>query len=110
MRGMAIMAHQPGFNYRLENQDNYEFVDSTIKKALEICNEGLAFDFLSNKVDYTYQENFYYSPETILSIAYKYSRNVIIRNDYMPFEFALFIFKDDSFDIKNTIFRRYLNK
>ena len=97
------------FNFKLDDGKNYEFIESVIKKTLDLCNDGLAFDFLSDKVDYEYEETFHSSPEKILSIAYKYSRNILFRNDYMPFEFSLFIFKNDLFDKKDTIFKRYKN-
>lgn len=95
------------FNHKLIAGNNYQFIEAVIKKTLAISVDGLAFDFLSDKVDYELKHTFHSSPEKILSIAYQYSRNVIIRNDYMPFEFSVFIFKDDSFDKNTTTFNRY---
>ena len=99
------------FNFKLENEDNYTYIENVIKKAFSLCKTGLAFDFLSDKVDYfNYEHTFHSSPEKILSIAYKYTRNVILRNDYMPFEFSVFLLKDDTFDKDDTIFRAYKAK
>jgi SAM-dependent methyltransferase len=98
------------FNHRLNNVNNYDLIEAAIIKALSLTNDGLAFDFLSDKVDYQLEHTFHSSPEKILSIAYKYSRNIVIRNDYMPFEFALFIFKDDSFSTEDTLFNRFKSK
>ena len=95
------------FNHKLDGNSNYEFLEDVIKNTLAICKDGLAFDFLSDKVDYPLEHTFHNSPEKVLSIAYKYSRNIILRNDYMPFEFSLFIFKDDSFQKEDTLFNRY---
>jgi SAM-dependent methyltransferase len=96
------------FNFRLSEDNNYEFIEQVIAKALSITRDGLAFDFLSDKVDFfKYDYTFHSSPEKILAIAYKYSRNVILRNDYMPFEFSIFIFKDDNFDKMDTVFSLY---
>ncbi len=95
------------FNIAVNGIDKYEYIEQIIKKTLTICKDGLAFDFLSDKVEYTLPETFHYAPEKILSIAYKYSRNIILRNDYMPFEFSLFIFKDDTFKKEDTLFNRY---
>lgn len=95
------------FNFKLSDGNNYEFIESVIKKSLAFCKDGLAFDFLSDKVDFQYENTFHSSPEKILSIAYKFSRNVILRNDYMPFEFSLFIFKDDTFEKEDTVFNRF---
>lgn len=95
------------FNYKFEDYDTYEFIASVMNKALAVCKDGIAFDFLSDKVDYQLEHTFHSSPEKILGMAYKHSRNVVLRNDYMPFEFSLFIFRDDSFSKEDTLFNRY---
>lgn len=95
------------FNHQLEHADNYDLIAAAFEKALSVSRDGLAFDFLSDKVDYRLEHTFHSSPETILSMAYKFSRNIVLRNDYMPFEFSLFIFKDDSFAREETLFCRY---
>lgn len=95
------------FNHKLSNSNNYEFVEAVIEKTLCLVDDGLAFDFLSDKVEYQLEQTFHNRPEMILSIAYKFSNNIILRNDYMPFEFSIFIFKDDSFKSETTVFNLY---
>lgn len=102
------------FNFQMNEVGNYENVEAILKKALAVCNDNgaVSFDFQSDKVDY-FSDNgvsFYNSPEKILSIAYKYSRNVILNNLYMPFEFSLTVFKDDSFDKSNLVFSRFISE
>ena len=98
------------FNLALRGIDKYEYLNLVFAKTFKLCRDGFAFDFLSDKVDYQLEGNFHYAPEKVLSIAYKYSRNVVLRNDYMPFEFALFLFKDDTFEAADTLFKRYKNE
>jgi len=95
------------FNYKMQGVDNYALIEASIAKAIGLVKEGISFDFLSDKVDYKLDHAFHSAPEMVLSIAYKYSRNVILRNDYMPFEFSVFIFKDDSFLPEDTLFSRF---
>jgi len=100
------------FNFQMHDVDNYTNVEEILKKALSVCNSNGAasFDFQSDKADY-YADNgvsFYNSPEKILSIAYKYSRNVVLSNLYMPFEFSLTVFKDDSFEKSNLVFTKFI--
>lgn len=95
------------FNHKLSKQNNYQFIEQVMVKTLSLCETGLAFDFLSDKVDYQLEHTFHSNPEKILEIAYKYSRNVILKNHYMPFEFSLFIFKDNSFMPEDAVFTRY---
>lgn len=95
------------FNHKLTDMGNYDFIQAVLKKALTLCRDGLAFDFLSDKVDYRHDHTFHSSPERILEFAYRHSRNVVLRNDYMPFEFSLLINQRDSFDRDDTVFHHY---
>lgn len=99
------------FNHKLHSGNNYQFIEDVIAKALSMTRDGLAFDFLSDKVDFfKYDYTFHSKPEKILEIAYKFSRNVVLKNDYMPFEFSLFIFKNDQFAADDTVFNYYKDK
>lgn len=93
-------------NYPVKG-DNYEYVFEVMKKALSLCKDGIAFDFLSDRVDYRYEHAFYYNPMKILEIAYGFSRRVLLRNDYFPFEFSVFVWNNDSFEKEDTTFIKY---
>lgn len=95
------------FNFKMDAMSNYAFIEAVMAKALTLCRDGIAFDFLSDKVDYRHEHTFHSDPARILAMAYRFSRNVVLRNDYMPFEFSVFIHKDDSFGKSDTIFNRY---
>jgi ubiquinone/menaquinone biosynthesis C-methylase UbiE len=95
------------FNYKFLGIDNYEYVDQVLKKMFEICNDSVALDFLSDQVNFKREHCFYNNLERILAIVRKYTRNFVLRSDYMPFEYALLLFKDDSYDDADTIFNRY---
>ena len=95
------------FNIKFENSDNKAFIEKTMKKIFSSVKIGFAFNFLSDKVDYCKDNTYHSSPEEILGMAYRLSRNLLLLNDSMPFEFSLFVFKDDSFDSSTTIFNRW---
>ena len=92
------------FNHKFDSGGNDLFVERVLKKAWTLCTEGIAFDFLSDKVDYRYDHTYHNNPERILGLAYGLSRNVCVRNDYMPFEFCLYVGKDDTFDRTDAVF------
>lgn len=97
------------FGHRLYDTEDacYEYVRSVMSRSFSICNVGICFDFLSDRVDYrTSQQDFHAKPETILELAYNFSRNVMLDNSVMPFEFNITIWKDDSFSNK-TVFSDY---
>lgn len=101
------------FGHKLfpSEEENYLHIEKTIEKALSLTRESVAFDFISDKTDYkTSGEDFHANPARILEIAYKFSRNVILDNSIMPFEFALIINKDQSFKKETTVFEKFLKE
>jgi len=95
------------FNFKLVNGDNYSFINDIIIKAFAHCNIGFAANFITDRVDHHDNVIFNSSPEKIVEIALKHTKNFVLRNDYMPFEFSVFLNKDDSFSVSDTIFNSY---
>jgi SAM-dependent methyltransferase len=93
------------FNLKVEGVDGYELIRQSLAKMFMLSEVALSADFLSDKVDYAYEHNFISAPERILKMAYELSRNVVLRNDYFPFEFCVTIYKDQSFSRDTTTFR-----
>ncbi|OVE70734.1 hypothetical protein CCS79_01810 [Clostridium diolis] len=85
------------FNIKLKEMNNYNFIETSIRKAFELCNEALAFNFITERVNYKDDDFYYINPERILEIAYKYSKKVILKSDYLPFDYTVIIYKDDSY-------------
>jgi SAM-dependent methyltransferase len=86
------------FNYKIEGVDCYDYIYENIKKMFEFSNKAIAIDLLSDRVDYFHEHNFNYNPMKILEMAYSLSKRVVLNNSVFPFEFAIIIFKDDSFE------------
>lgn len=88
-----------------DEMEQYNYIKSVFELAYDNCEVGFAMNFLSDKVDYhTSDSDFHASPSRILDLGYGLSRNVILDNGVMPFEFCITIFKDDSFSVENTLF------
>lgn len=96
------------FNFKLKN--NIQFIKNSFSKFNEISSKGFAVNFLSDKVDYKLEHTYHANPSEILDLAYKYSNNVILRNDYMPFEFTIFVQKDIEIDENKTVYATFLDK
>jgi len=96
------------FNFRLAGVDQYDYLRRTLAKMLSVCAEGVAVDMLSDQVNFQRESSFYYSPVRVLEIALSLTKNVVLRHDYQPFEFAVALFKDDSFHQEMTVFNRHL--
>jgi SAM-dependent methyltransferase len=92
------------FNYKLEN--NYQFITNVMKKMFELSLKGFAADFLNSYVDFRDPNLFYAEPEKIFGICKKFSRRIILRADYMPFENCIYCYKNDAFN-ERTVFSEY---
>lgn len=88
------------FNFTLS--DNKPFIQNMLKKMLELCNNGVAADFMSGYVDFKNMDVYYASPEHIFSFCKTLSKRVVLRHDYMPFEFCVYIYKDDRINERNV--------
>ena len=85
----------------------YSHLSGIMKEMFRICKKGFAMNFVSNKVDYREKNLFYSSPEKILSITKSFANRFVLRHDYMPFEFTLFVYKDIR-KTPNHIFKEYI--
>ena len=65
-------------------------------------------NFLSDKVEYELENTYHANPAKVLDLAYNYSNKIILRNDYMPFEFTVFIDKKNEFDKNKVVYPEFL--
>ncbi|MFC1941567.1 hypothetical protein ACFLWL_04150 [Chloroflexota bacterium] len=93
------------FNARLS--DNESFVRRMLKRCLELCNIGTALNMISNYVDYKQEDLYYYSPESIFTFCKTLTKRVSLRHDYMPFEFTVYLYEDDSIDERHIFSQAY---
>lgn len=93
------------FNHKLEFVNEYDFIKDCIDSLNAMCNKGFAVNFLSDKVEYQLEHTFHSNPGMILDIFYQYSNHVVLRNDYMPFEFTVYLRKDKSIDPEKVIYK-----
>lgn len=89
--------------------DCYEFVKNILYELDLLTIKGIAVNFLSCYADVKYDHASYFDPSKILEIAYSISKNVLLRNDYMPYEFSIIINKNYSVDPKLTVYNNYLS-
>jgi len=82
---------------------SYKYIEKLLTEMFHLCRKGVVMDFLTTYVDYMMPGNFHASPEHIFKIAKKLSKKVVIRHDYLPFEFCVYVYKSDKIT-KNTSF------
>ena len=94
------------FNHSLS--DNMGFIKKSFEQFNKISRKGFAMNFLSSKVAFQYDYTYHANPAEILDLAYQYSNNVVLRNDYMPFEFTIFVNKSAETDAQYTVYKDFV--
>jgi len=88
--------------------DSYTYLESLLKEMIRISKKGVVMDFITDYVDFKTKGTFYSSPEKIFKITKKISKRVVIRHDYLPFEFCTYIYTNDKIQRKNNSFKEVL--
>jgi len=94
------------FNFLLS--DNWAFIDAVFALFARYARVGFAANFLSDRVDYRLDHTFHADPARILALAYRYSNRVTLRNDYMPFEFSVFVDLRNAFDREHVVYPEFM--
>ena len=77
------------------------FIVRMLTRMYNICSKGVAIDFISSYVGYRNKSLFYVHPEWIFTIAKSLSKRVVLRHDYMPYEFCIYIYKNQPVSYRN---------
>lgn len=90
------------FNFRLLDDDNYAYIERVLSKMHAISSFGVAVDFMTEWVDFQNPIAFHTDPAVLLSIVRQITRRFVLRQDYMPYEFSLYLYRDVSLTDTNT--------
>lgn len=85
-----------------DERKQMEWVRSMLGRMVQTSKKGIAADFLSSYVDYRDETNFHADPREVIKAAKALTRRVVLRHDYMPYEFCLYIYKDDTINERNV--------
>ena len=69
---------------------------------------GFAANFLSDRVDYRLDHTYHADPVKVLDLRTAYSNRVMLRNDYMPFEFTLYVDFRRDFDKTHVVYPEFM--
>jgi SAM-dependent methyltransferase len=90
------------FNARLKVGDNRRHIVEALQTMHGRADVAVCVDFLSLFVDFEKPEAWHTDPSWVMAEARRLTRRILLRADYMPFEFALFLFRDDSVSSRNV--------
>ena len=89
------------FNAKLSQSDNNHHITKALKSMFKLARKCVCVDFMSTYVDYEHSEAWHTDPIWAFETAMELSRRVSLRHDFMPYEFALFIYRDDTVSNRN---------
>jgi len=80
-------------NVRTPN--NQEYLEAVIRKMFSLARKGSAVNMLSSLSRSRYKDPgvYFYSPEKMLNFALMLTPHVILRHDYLPNDFTLYLYK-----------------
>jgi SAM-dependent methyltransferase len=92
-------------NFTIGNRHT-DFVKTMIAKMLAISKKGVSVDFVSifgdNRYEYLYRAN----PLELFEYCRTLTKRVCLRYDYMPWEFTIYLYNDDTIT-EDNIFTQY---
>lgn len=81
------------FNNKLS--DNWGFLWESLRVLWKCSLKGIAFNLMSTYVDYEEDDLFYADPKIVFDWVKKnLSRYVVIRHDYMPYEYTFYVYHE----------------
>jgi 2-polyprenyl-3-methyl-5-hydroxy-6-metoxy-1,4-benzoquinol methylase len=84
------------FNLKIDN--NQAFIENSLKKMYKLCKKGIVADFLNSKDACGCDGLYYPDAGDLLRFSDRLSGHVVIREDYLPTDFCIYIYKDTQDD------------
>ena len=94
------------FSAALPSGSNAAHIEAALQAMYRSSRRGVSVDFLSTYVDFQKAGAYHTDPCWAFAAARKLTRRVLLRHDYMPYEFSLFLFVDDAISERN-VFRGF---
>ena len=84
------------FEYKFPDQE--KIISQCLKQMYELSIKGVSVNFLSSYVDFETEEAYHANPEYIFTISKKLTKRVVLRHDYLPYEFTTYMYTKDKVD------------
>lgn len=81
------------FNARLLGEEQYRYIEAMLVTMFSSSRLGISIDFMTTDVDWQAPGAFHANPTVIWGIARKISPRVVLRQDYLPYEFCVNILR-----------------
>lgn len=79
--------------FYIKTSDNWGLMQRLIRCMFELCKLGVAFNTLSTLADIRNPGEFYADPTEVIRFCLSLTRRVVLRHDYMPHDFSVYLYK-----------------
>lgn len=93
-------------NAALPSGSNEAHIEMALRSMYLRTRVATCVDFLSTRVDFQKPGAYHTDPGWALGAANRLTRRVLLRHDYMPYEFSIFLFRDESVS-ERKVFRAF---
>lgn len=90
------------FNARLEADDNAAHIERSVGRMFALSRVAACVDFMTTYVDFQHPTAWHTDPCWALGMARRLSARFVLRSDYMPFEYALLLYRRDEWSPRNV--------
>jgi SAM-dependent methyltransferase len=80
------------FNRKLRGEAHDRYVEAMLARMFQLAEIAVAVDFMSTWVDFQQESAFHADPSQMLTLGMRHSRRAVLRHDYLPFEFCLYLY------------------
>ena len=93
-------------NATLPSGKNQTHIELALRNMYQRSRYATSVDFLSSYVDFQKPGAHHTDPGWTLAVAKRLTRRVLLRHDYMPYEFSIFLFRDEAIS-ERSVFRAF---
>lgn len=98
---MADHVAYPQFDYvvasgifHLRPMGAYAYLESMVRQMYRCCRLAVAFNSLSSRSPRIDADKFVADPAKVLDMSFDITSNVVVRHDYMPHDFTVYLYRD----------------
>lgn len=81
------------FNRKVPHHERY--VRDMVTRMFALCRRGVAFNIMSRHADFKSPSEYYADPGALLGFCLSLSRRVVLRHDYMPHDFTIYLYREE---------------
>lgn len=79
--------------FNLRPGGSYAYLNAMARRMYQVCRRGAAFNSLSSRSPQTEPDKFLADPAKVLEICLDITPKVVLRHDYMPHDFTVYLYK-----------------